>query len=320
MNQNLLTKDKHGPGVPGRIMAMRYLFLFLIAWTTGFGGAQANPIPSAFDRFAQVERAAVRSGVSSTASGRTIADAYLRLLPERYRRKLLGSRNRKSLQQLFNAADIAEFYTGDPRFANHMRDAFDALARIGEHKNSDSQKMYEAYISTEQFSQAASFIQKYPSSHLAMPPTVLGETVRKSGEKLWHVDFDTAEIRQVPFVFPKGLFVIVLSATRCHFTHNAVSDIEADPELQQLLAGRTLWLSRVDRGFDLSQIQSWNQQHPAFTMSLASDLSSWKQIAFWETPTFYFFKDGVLVDRMSGWPTKGRKQELSRLIKVHSEN
>ncbi|MDM5182109.1 hypothetical protein PO883_33605 [Massilia sp. DJPM01] len=267
-----------------------------------------------------VERSAVMSTSSSTANAQKIANAYLHLLPEFQRRKLLGSRKPESLQQLFDAADIAEFYSGDPRFANHMREAFDALVRLGEHKNSNFVKMYEAYISTEQFSQAANFIEKYPAPNVAKPPMVRGQTMRNSGNKLWNVDFKTGEIRQVSFVFPPGLFVIVMSAPRCHFAQNAVSDIEADSELRQLLAGKTLWLTRIDRGFDISQMQLWNQQHPELTMSLASDILSWKKIAYWETPTFYFFKDGVLVERIGGWPTKGRKQELTHLIKVHSEN
>lgn len=299
---------------------MRHFFLVLICWASSFGGAQAAPTPSAFDRLELVERGAVMSAASSTANAHKIANTYLHLFPEPHRRKLLGSRNPKSLRQLFNAADIAEFYTGDPRFAHHMREAFDALVLLGEQQNSNFFKMYEAYISTEQFSKAANFIEKYPAFNVAKPPMVFGDTIRNSGNKLWDVDFKTGEIRQVPFVFPPGLLVVVMSAPRCHFAQNAVSDIEADSELRQLLAGRTLWLTRIDRGFDLSQIQVWNQQHPEFTLSVASDILNWKKIAYWETPTFYFFKDGVLVERVGGWPTKGRKQELTHLIKVHSEN
>lgn len=36
----------------------------------------------------------------------------------------------------------------------------------------------------------------------------------------------------------------------------------------------------------------------------------------WETPTFYFFRQGKVVAKVVGWPGRGRKPEVRSALKL----
>jgi hypothetical protein len=47
----------------------------------------------------------------------------------------------------------------------------------------------------------------------------------------------------------------------------------------------------------------WNREHPIAAMNAVERESDWPGIDTWAMPTFYFFRDGRVVSKVSGWET-----------------
>jgi hypothetical protein len=50
-------------------------------------------------------------------------------------------------------------------------------------------------------------------------------------------------------------------------------------------------------------------------MEFAYKREEWPMIERWETPVFYFFRDGRVVGKVIGWPVAGRKNEIRRSLR-----
>ena len=292
---------------------MRTFFLLLILFPL-FGRCEESTPPSALHRLEAIEIAINNSDDTSTVGGRKLMDAYARLFPGAYRKKALVSKDAKRLQELFSAANMLEFYSGSPGFADQMRTAFDAIRGLDEPRAGDYTRMYQAYLSSEQFEKARDFLAKYPNRAVQGFPEVVGESGRSPGMNLWKFDSEKNQVHQEPFHLPNGAYIVVMSSPFCHFAQNAANDLAMDAGLRTLMAGRSLWLTRIDRIFSPSAVKAWDARNPYFPMSVAANLPGWEQIDTWETPTFYLFYNGVLIRKINGWPAGGHKAEISEFF------
>lgn len=297
---------------------MRTLFLLLILFPL-FGKCEESTAPAALHRLEAIEIAINNSDDSSTVGGRKLADAYALLFPAAYRQQVTVSNDAKGLLALFSAANMLEFYTGAPGFADQMRTSFDAIRRQGEPRASDYVRMYQAYISSEQFDKAREFLARYPNPAVQRFPDVVGTIVRSPGMRLWKFDNEKNQVHQESFDMPRGAYIVVMSSPFCHFAQNAANDLAADPVLRTLMHGRSLWLTRIDRIFAPSAVQAWDARNPDFPMSVAANLPGWEQIDTWETPTFYFFYNGMLINRTKGWPSGGNKTAISEFFSRYGD-
>jgi hypothetical protein len=295
---------------------MRHLIFLLLLCSSFATGANDISDRSRVAQLEAVEKSLLQSEASATVVGREVVLAYERIFPKKVRQEILASQDRNSLLELFAAADLVEFYTGNPSFADHMRAAFDALEKIGAPQH--PLRMYEAYISSEQFSNIQELLKQYPTLEAEPPPILIGDTSREPGKKIWTVNFNNNEVRQRNFVLPQGLYIIVMFEPQCHFSENAATAMELDEKLKGLTTDKISWLARIDRNFGISEVRRWNYRHPDFPVTIASDINNWTELDSWGSPTFYFFNDGVLVKKLRGWPSDDRKNEIMELIERYS--
>lgn len=288
---------------------MKKILLFLFLFYSVATAADQTPPRSRLAQLEDVEQVLVKSHAPSREIRSRIALAYARLFPVSHRNRILKSADKDSVLELFRAADIAEFYTSSPEYADHMRTAFDSLAEIGFPQN--PLRIYEAYISSEQFFKLHDFLKLHPSLNVAPPPMVIGSTVN-GRRKIWELNLVSNEMSQQEFSFKKGLTLVVMLQPQCHFSERAAVSLEADTNFIQLTQGRILWLTRIDRNFSIASVKAWNSRHPLFPLTVGSNISDWNEIESWASPGFYFFYDGVLVKSFRGWLNETRKDDLIR--------
>jgi len=60
----------------------------------------------------------------------------------------------------------------------------------------------------------------------------------------------------------------------------------------------------------LPVLQRWNREHRDYPVALVVRQTEWTFVDYWNTPTFYFLKDGVVVEKVVGWPKAGHRDEL----------
>lgn len=91
------------------------------------------------------------------------------------------------------------------------------------------------------------------------------------------------------------------------FSANALAAIFADAPLRERLAGAMILLAPQRAEPHLRGFKAWNKAYPASPFHLAYRIGEFPAIDNWNTPLFYFTRDGVVVDKVEGWPRDGSR-------------
>ncbi|MCX7513441.1 hypothetical protein [Frateuria sp. STR12] len=264
----------------------------------------------------QIESISLKDYPTTMERVQLLSDKYSELIKP-WQSKL-SQLSPEQVATLFQAADLVGYYSGEPKFVDDMEADVSALEREGKATAHDRRDLYEAFLQTRQFNKARIFSAAHPDLSLEEIPKIDGAKledrpssllVSENGKSLaWHnVKIGSSQI-------------VVVSHPECHFTQNAVRYIEDHPALARVLAEHSTWIAPPGRSLDVDAISSWNRDHPSESIALASAQSDWPMISSWETPAFYFLKDGQLVETVIGWPKGGNTKALAdglRKIGLH---
>lgn len=210
----------------------------------------------------------------------------------------------KDLIAIFQAAYYMAFFTPDDAHLRDMQKAFDALEQRHLAGTTEATHMYEAYFQARHFDDMARFRAAHPTAPLEAPTRLASKASPFGSHRMLKVlDAGTVEAQRVDL--SKGAHIVVIGNPGCHFTQWAVEAIEHDPALGAVFNGHAVWLSPADGNIDLAPFAAWNKAHPATRIDLVGTEAGWPEVGAWQTPTFLFFKDGRVVDRVIGWPKEG---------------
>src|SRR5690606_13700951 len=106
---------------------------------------------------------------------------------------------------------------------------------------------------------------------------------------------DDGRVRLENVDLDNGEFVLVVADPACHFTQDAVVAIQDDRELREYFAGNSVWLAPDGLELRLDGVTKWNRALPQYRLALVTDIRDWKDIDYWNTPTFYFYEEGKVV-------------------------
>lgn len=213
------------------------------------------------------------------------------------------------------AADEAAFYSGNSAYALEFRDLTRLLERQGNASPSTISRVYFALLSVRDFAAAESWRLSHPEAGFGALPeiTLLPPELRsKPSVLVLHENKRALEQRLVDM--KTGPVVVAVGYPQCHFSKNSVTDIENDPVLQKRLQNHIRWITPQDRNFDFERLQKWNAEHPTARLAITYLADAWFDIDTWATPTFYFFKDGKLMNKVEGWPKEGSKPQLDKAL------
>lgn len=221
------------------------------------------------------------------------------------------------LRALFDALNTKSFYAESTHNAHALERAALALARRTELRPSDVKAVYGAFVAARLFDDATRFKDRTNFSPSESLPLTLNNTKASLTTTLWFAD-KTARIlerRTIPEL--SGIQLVVVVSPQCQFSTLAMKTIGLNAKLAALLQPLTYWIVPPDRSLDFSKIQRWNVVHNLLPFTLVHKKEDWAFVDSWETPEFYFLKDGKVVDRLTGWPRDGSHEPML-LRKLHA--
>lgn len=209
------------------------------------------------------------------------------------------------------AADILAFYTFDPRYLDEVEHAFKVLESRNSVGRADLSEMFSVYVEFRELERAAALVSRNPGfQHEPLPEYREIHRATATGPTVLSLDEDGI-VSRVPATFARsGPQVVVAAHPLCHFSEDAIRDIAKDTRLATLFAGRTLWLMPQDRHLDVDAVRAWNREFPGYQMQWAYRTADWPTVKRWATPSFYFYRDGKLVETVNGWPEQGERDAL----------
>lgn len=252
------------------------------------------------------------------AHDRSSHRAFTRHVDDRYQEGF-GDRVRKldeevsvnELQQLFDAATLACFYSAQIGQARDMQRILDRLIEKSAATEQHFSRMFDAYVQVRLFAEAAEIQRLHGTASMAPLPKFddLDMAASDAPTELI-VDVDRRLMTRQIAVLPSDPYILVAAHPQCHFTHNAFVAIAADVELSTLFRVHAKWLKPPGMQLEFDAVQNWNSHYPDAPMTIAWRSEEWSLVDSWGTPTFYFIRDGKVSATVTGWPTEGRTDEL----------
>ncbi|MGQ4659315.1 hypothetical protein [Lysobacter sp. F6437] len=210
------------------------------------------------------------------------------------------------LDLLFRAANMVIGITNDPEYFDDMDRLLAELKTRNLVQKDHYRVMHEALVLTRNFDRADALARTHPSLELAAIPKIVDNVpMSYAGPTAWWVSQDRYQLVHQAVELGAPAMVIVTAHLGCGYSRDAMKTIESDPVLGPVFAKHANWLAPQDGRLDIELLQQWNREHPAVEMVLAVDAREWPAIDDWKTPTFYFFKNGELTTKVSGWPLDG---------------
>jgi hypothetical protein len=280
-----------------------------------FTSAMAGVISPYADKFLQLKKIAsenFKNNFTTNVAAENISLAYR----ERFGEVDIESFNYSDddIRTIFDATSMAAFYKNDISFTKKMHLLYDKLKDGGVVDTARGLEVYQAYIASEQFEEANKFSET--NTHLDFLPLPKIEYLKKVGKiQEWSLSPGDGIWKNKNFSLPSGPYLIITSSPHCHFSVNSMEAIK-NSQYYKALTHRMKWLMRVSRDIDFDEISVWNEKYQNFNFSIAKNYPSWEYIDNWDTPTFYFFSNTVLVFKFSGWPAQGNFTELERGMRV----
>ena len=269
--------------------------------------AEQTSITKKFDIFSNVEKTLK---LSSRERGIRIGLSYDELFGVQDATKLRAL-STKELNLLFRATNSAAFYALRLRDAENLRLILDELFRRNEANRQHFEDVYGAYVAMRHFDDARALANTHKLKDLEdLPPLVDSVSRSIQGPTVLRVDLAEHKLTRQALDIRSGTKIIVISHPLCHFSRNAVQAIEQDAVLSVIFKKDSVWIAPTDRRLYVKTLQDWNRSHPVIQYSLAYDLREWPMVDSWATPTFYFLKNGMLVDKVTGWPEEGQREAL----------
>lgn len=221
------------------------------------------------------------------------------------------------MENLLFASITASGLSNDSDIARHSRAIFDEMASrtiLEERHYGDMQTLY---MNLRDFDTARAFHAEFAGDHaLEEVPADPRAADFNATKRSILVPEGMHALRHQNFDMPRGDFVLVVADPLCHFTRDAVTAIQADPQLHAYFLQNARWMAPYGVNLDPALVATWNSSFPGFPLVLVDDIRSWPDVDFWGTPTFYVFAKGRIVRSIRGWPREGRADELKAALGI----
>lgn len=241
-----------------------------------------------------------------------IVSEYEKLFSEYFSSDRLESLSGEKLKLVFQATNMAVFYSGEGKYLRQLQTVLQELESNGLVTDEHYRDVHEGMIEARVFADARRMAEEHADLNLEPVPAVnkSPEMATHEGPREWAVAADSYELTQRPVNLKDGPRIFVAAHPKCHFTQDAIQDIEQDPKLSQVMKNHSKWIVPQGRSLAIDAVRKWNNNYSAAPMTLVVERDDWPMIDYWGTPTFYFLDNGVLKDKVRGWPKGGRKEEI----------
>lgn len=295
------------------LIATVSVIVFGISATPVAIGAEPSPsvIAAKLERLYAVDESPLYSGNERIEA---IVSAYERIFDEE-QGSALEPVTDTDLDFLYQAAYTAAFYSGEPAHANEMARLFAELDARGLANREHRVDMHRALVGARMFDEARALQHAHPSDGMELLPEIRMASGIE-GPTAWSVSADDRRLTEQLLDLRVPATIVVVSSPLCGYSQATVAAIADDHVLGPVFAHRAQWLAPPSGRLDFDLLQEWNRAHPEAPLSLAIERDDWPMVDSWNTPTFYFFKDGELAEIVHGWPRdgEGRRTEVAAAL------
>ena len=237
-------------------------------------------------------------------------------------RQLIGSGEPAELANTLDSYDLALLYRAMlrvlqtdvvPNAADQTRQVLAVLRKHDGATPNRVAELFDTLVSVRQFDLADQLARDYPESGVSKAPLRAFAGGTDAGlNAMLQVSADGQSLSRDTLDLSRGLHIVVVAG--CHFAKDAATAISADPALNRLFHDHGVWLAPASEA--ISDVAEWNRQLPSQPIQIAWRERDWPQIPSWNMPTFYIFRDGLLVAQWSGWPSDGGRESVLAHLKV----
>lgn len=219
------------------------------------------------------------------------------------------------LESLYGSSNIVAFYTQKPGYVYDMKRDVDALRKRHLASERHYRDLYGAYVSARMFDEAKGLLEQYNLPGVEKIPKVNALPSVEGLPRAFLVDDKSHSLNLRSIDIKNGVNIVVVAHPLCHFSTQAIRYIYADNALRELFDQYALWLVPPSREIEFDLIRAWSLSHAKESTMIAYSREDWPMISSWNTPTFYFLKDGKVVDVVVGWPKQGNGVALRAALR-----
>ena len=206
----------------------------------------------------------------------------------------------ETLDAVHDALVKISFYLPDEEgCALRQEKAFEEKVRRGKASGDDAERMYNAFIMSGLFEKAAAVRLRLPGDSLPEVPAIIsGADSVASGWRAYKISAEgkKAELVSLP---NDGARVVMVMRPGCEFAEMAADAIFSDPELGPAFRANGFMLTRKFDAAGVEAVKKRSNFDAVYIARRSSDFPGFSLLRI--SPTFYFVKDGKILDEFSGW-------------------
>lgn len=206
----------------------------------------------------------------------------------------------ETVNAVYEALEKISFYLPDEKsYALRQEKAFDEKVRRGKIIGDDVERMYNSFVMSGLFGNAAALRLEFPGKALPEVPEVV-QPDSPGGEGWWIYEVSDQGKKAELRLFPKsGQAVIMVMRPGCEFAEMAADGIFSDPELGPIFRTKGFMLTRAFDPAGVEAVKKRSNSDAVYIARKSSDFPGFSLLRI--SPTFYFVKDGRIMDEFSGW-------------------
>lgn len=213
-------------------------------------------------------------------------------------------------------ADV-NFYAPGSHTEGH-RALFAELDRRGAVAAVDVDDLHRTLVADRLWKDAGALSERFPDVELQPLPSEfqLNGDSSSGGALAWQVEPNGTTVVRNPVEWPEGVALLVISHPGCGFSRRMLQALDFDKGLDAALPGFRVFLAPTFGTFGFREIHAWNKKHPTLFHVLVDRPAQWGAwVSNWETPQLIFLVDGVVKERVVGWPAEGKRSEILEATK-----
>ena len=268
--------------------------------------ARASAVELKYDRFLR-ELMRLELEGDDAPLGPALAALHQSLFAAELERR--GRLDGHDLARLFRATVATAMHQGDDSLLEMSAALHDELSRRGLETRARSLDMMALLLDAGHLERARALATGNPALP-ALPPlgTVGGNPTEPA---VWDLEAEPGLLVERPIGLAP-FHVVARVSLGCAFSRAAMDAIGEDPELGRLFRGHGTWMVSARELAGHARLTEWNRANPATPLSVMAGPARWPMLdPRAGVPAFHVFRDGALVETVTGWPlSEGNREAL----------
>lgn len=205
-----------------------------------------------------------------------------------------------NLENLYEAAYAAGFYTTEDMYLQEMREILEEIDARDIEKPIYLIDLYKNLVLSRNFEESVELARKHPKIKFPQLPEIDEESISPHSLSILKIAPNSARLVHSGIEF-KDLQIIVVASSECEYSINFARSVESSSQLRDTLSD-AIWIAPVYEVIRYSSWRQWNANFPQNQLVTAYNNEDWNFLSGWATPAVYILKDGVVKAHYSGWP------------------